>query len=81
MSSGRRPVLEFVRETTTLSAQPLGEARDFGGCDRPDLCGIDPVVVVRERDAQTDDVAPWHVGVFGPRLFAHRLRRLADDLQ
>src|SRR3546814_20652738 len=54
---------------------------DFGGCDRPDLCGIHPVVVVGEHDAETDDISPRHLGMCSPRRCAHRLRRLADDLQ
>jgi hypothetical protein len=47
----------------------------------PHELGIDAVVVVRQDDAQADDVAPRDLGELRSTFVGHRPGRLADHLE
>jgi hypothetical protein len=62
-------------------AKVLNEPRDLTGGDYPDLAGVDSVVMMREHDPQTDDVAPRNVRMVRAILLGQGTCRLANDLQ
>jgi integrase len=62
-------------------SQVRGQSRYLASRDDPYLVRVDAMVVVRENDAQADDVAPWHFRMLGPEFVGQRVGRFSDDLQ